>query len=197
MNRNNFSEFANQIHSNLQMKNILYHLQERLGMNVNVLLFCCWFACRGCRHLSKKDLQNVINAISPWHDQIVASLQKMLMVSNKINNSDWQKNISVMISDKILLAKQMEQVILAESIDRLPIERSSGQKIADACRSIATYSKELKIGMDQEDAEAIKRLLMHVFPDTDYTNLAAYWGSSLFNKRLPSFFYLQLPLNEL
>jgi uncharacterized protein (TIGR02444 family) len=197
MNHNNFSEFAEQIVNHPHMRTVLYHLQDRLGMNVNILLFCCWFAYKGCRHLSKKDLQSIANTISPWHNQIVTELQKMLVVSNRMNDQYWQTNVGAMILNAELLANQMEQTMLAEIIDRPPINRTSTQKIADACKSVSAYSKELKGGFDQEDAEAIKQLLIHIFPDTDYANLTTYWGNSSINKRHEAFSHLQLPLSEM
>jgi hypothetical protein len=197
MNCNNFTEFARQLYTNPQIKNILCHLQERLGMNANILLFCCFFAHKGCCHLNKKDLQNIINAISPWHNQIVTGLQKMLIASNKINDQAWQKSIGVTIANSVLLAMQMEQTILTEIIDRLPIDRSPAQKIADACKSVSNYSKELKGGIDQDDAQAIKQLLIHIFPDTNHTNLNTYWGNLSINKRDFAFSHLQLSFDEL
>lgn len=203
MNRNNFTEFANQLYSNQEIKNILCHLEERLGMNGNILLFCCFFAHKGCCHLSKKDLQNIINAISPWHNQIVLGLQKMHTTSDKISShyegywSTWQKNIGVTIADTLLSAIQMEQIILTETIDRLPVDRSPAQKIADACKSLSNYSKELKKGIDQNDAQAIKQLLIHIFPDTDHSNLNTYWGNLSPYKRNSTSSHLQLSFDEL
>ena len=194
---NNFTEFAMQLHGHTQIKNILYYLQTKIGMNINVLLFCCWFAHKGCRHLSKKDLQTIINSISPWHNQIVTELQKMLVVSNKINNPNWQKNVGSVILNSTHSAIQMEQIILTEIIDRLPVDRTPTQKIADACKSVSAYGKELKGGIDQEDAEAIKQLLMHVFPDTNHSNLNTYWGNLSLNKRNFAFSHLQLSFDEL
>lgn len=195
--KNNFLQFINQLYDHQQIKNILRNLQERLKLNLNILLFCCWFARQGCRNLSKKELQNIINSIAPWHNQIIIALQKMYLDSKKVNNQAWQEHISSKITDTIFSAQQMEQVTIAETIARAPADRTSNQKIADACKSISAYCKELQIGLEQQDIEYIQQLLIYIFPDSNYDSLVSYWENFAGNKKQKAFSYLQPQLDEL
>jgi hypothetical protein len=193
---NNFLEFVKQINLNETIKNILQNLQQRLKINSNIFLFCCWFAKQGCRSLNKKELQSIITTITPWHNQIIIALQKMYLDSKKVNQQVWQENISNKILDMEVTAQQMEQIMIHEAIAKASTERTATQKIADACKSISGYCKELQIALDQQDTKEIKQLLIYIFPESNYDALTSYWGNSTL-KHQKAFSYLQQQLEDL
>ncbi|WP_119460291.1 TIGR02444 family protein [Rhodospirillaceae bacterium SYSU D60014] len=49
-------------------------LQDRCGLDVNLLLFCCWTAAEG-RPLSDADLRRAIDAVAPWHEAAVGPIR--------------------------------------------------------------------------------------------------------------------------
>jgi uncharacterized protein (TIGR02444 family) len=49
-------------------------LQDRLDIDVNVLLFCCWAGSRG-RALSETEIEGLIAATRPWRDEVVRPLR--------------------------------------------------------------------------------------------------------------------------
>jgi uncharacterized protein (TIGR02444 family) len=49
-------------------------LQDRLGADVNVMLFCCWAGSLG-RRLSADEIRLAVAAVRPWHDEIVAPIR--------------------------------------------------------------------------------------------------------------------------
>jgi uncharacterized protein (TIGR02444 family) len=54
----------------------LIGLQDRLGLDVNMLLFCCWAAARGQR-LAATDLAAVEAVCEPWQAEVVGPLRKL------------------------------------------------------------------------------------------------------------------------
>lgn len=49
-------------------------LQDRLGADVNLLLFCCWAGSHG-RRLSVEEIRRAVEAVRAWHDEVVAPIR--------------------------------------------------------------------------------------------------------------------------
>ena len=54
----------------------LIGLQDRLGLDVNMLLFCCWAGADG-RLLSREDLKAVEAVAEPWQGEVVRPLRAL------------------------------------------------------------------------------------------------------------------------
>lgn len=50
------------------------HLQEELGIDVNVLLYCCWYGCtRGT--LDRPAMERILSFAEPWAENVVRPLR--------------------------------------------------------------------------------------------------------------------------
>ena len=54
----------------------LIGLQDRLGLDVNMLLYCCWAGADG-RQLSRDDLKAVEAVAEPWQSEVVRPLRAL------------------------------------------------------------------------------------------------------------------------
>lgn len=54
----------------------LIGLQDRLGLDVNMLLYCCWVGADG-RQLSRDDLKAVEAVADPWQSEVVRPLRSL------------------------------------------------------------------------------------------------------------------------
>jgi len=54
----------------------LIGLQDRLGLDVNMLLYCCWAGADG-RCLSREDLKAVETVAEPWQSEVVRPLRSL------------------------------------------------------------------------------------------------------------------------
>src|SRR5215813_13964122 len=54
----------------------LIALQDRLGLDVNMLLYCCWAGAEG-RRLSREDLKAVEAVADPWQSEVVRPLRAL------------------------------------------------------------------------------------------------------------------------
>jgi len=54
----------------------LIGLQDRLGLDVNMLLYCCWAGADG-RLLSREDLKAVEAVAEPWQSEVVRPLRAL------------------------------------------------------------------------------------------------------------------------
>jgi uncharacterized protein (TIGR02444 family) len=193
-----FCTFIKQIQAQPLVNNALLSLQQRLQLNINVLLFCCWVAERGLKPLNKTELRNILAIISPWHNQIVLALKKLRKHLQQQVSKPTLYKISKLIIAKEKMANQIEQMILSDIMLKPVTNRTPDQKFTDACKNITVYCKELPAGMDQQDTEAIKQLLMSIFPYIDTEQITAYWGRSFHkSKNYNPFLYSQTELNDL
>lgn len=192
-----FCAFVKQITSHEYTKSILLTLQQRLNLNINILLFCCWVGQTGRKQFNKKDIQNISTAITPWHEQVIAALKKLRKLLRQKTQKPIDHNIYEFILEKETIANQIEQLMLTDTIMRQSYQRSITQKFTDACKNVSIYCKESRAGMDQQDIEIIKQLLSLVFPTVGQEQISAYWGTSFIkNKKhkIPS--YTQFELDE-
>jgi uncharacterized protein (TIGR02444 family) len=193
-----FCTFIKQIQAQPLVNNALLSLQQRLQLNINVLLFCCWVAERGLKPLNKTELRNILAIISPWHNQIVLALKKLRKHLQQQVSKPTLYKISKLIIAKEKMANQIEQMILSDIMLKPVTNRTPDQRFTDACKNITVYCKELPAGMDQQDTEAIKQLLMSIFPYIDSEQITAYWGRSFHkNKNCNPFLYTQTELDDL
>ncbi len=193
-----FCTFVKRLQAQPLVNNTLLSLQQRLQLNINVLLFCCWIAERGLKPLNKKELRDILAVISPWHNQIVLALKKLRKCLQQQVSKPTLHKISKLIIEKEITANHIEQMILNDIMLKSIAKRSPEQRFADACKNITVYCKELPNGMDHQDTEAIKQLLCAIFPYIDAEQITAYWGKS-FNKSKNHnpFLYTQAELDDL
>ncbi len=50
-------------------------LQSRHGVDVNVLLFCCWLGASGRGALDGGRMERLVKTVAPWHDDVVRGLR--------------------------------------------------------------------------------------------------------------------------
>ncbi len=192
-----FCDFVKEVQSNQYIKNALVSLIQRLQLNPNILLFCCWIGKTGRKQFNKKYMQEILANVLPWHNNVVLKLKKMRKDLATAQTPSYH-TIGKLILEQEITANKIEQLMLTEISIRPVYQRTDAQKFVDACKNITTYCKELQVGMDQQDTEAVKRLLSVIFSGIDSKQIDTFWGTS-FTKtkkyKIPE--YSQLELDEL
>lgn len=69
-----FWQFSGALYARRGVAEACLALQQRHGLDVNLLLFCAWAGSNG-RRLDGGDLGLLRSAARPWHDQVVAPLR--------------------------------------------------------------------------------------------------------------------------
>jgi len=70
----NFWSFSLQLFSRPGVAPACIALQDGLGLDVNLLLYCCWHG-RACRKLDDEDLRRAIAAVEGWQREVVQPLR--------------------------------------------------------------------------------------------------------------------------
>jgi uncharacterized protein (TIGR02444 family) len=111
-------------------------LQDGDGLDVNLLLLCCWLGWSGQGRLDREDLTALDSGVAVWRGEIVERLRALRRVLKTMANP-----VAPVLRQDIqrleLTAEREEQRLLLAA---LPADRASpGDRFADAEHSLATY----------------------------------------------------------
>ncbi len=137
-------------------------LQERHGLDVNLLLFCGWAGRRG-RALDDADVARLIEAARPWREAAVLPLRKL---------RKWLKGQSVApgaaagrlrerIKGDELQSEAIQQDLFVEAI---PVPDGTGGP-AVTVANIAAYFAALDIAPDANDTAHLANVLRGCHPE--------------------------------
>lgn len=177
-----FWKFSLKIYSQPQVENALLILQANHGLNINIILYCCWYAFRGQGRLSKTDLKQLLQVVQYWHDKVTVPLRRL---RTSLKKSQHQQLFSAIYQDTLkyeLFAEQVEQLLIADVFvyEVKPI-RTSLQKIIDGCKNIVTYCQTIKISLAEEDQAEITELLAAIFNKVDRNDIVKYCKNVIIN----------------
>lgn len=143
-------------------------LQEQCGIDVNLLLFCCYGGRQG-KVFTTEQIDQCRTVVDPWHSEIAKGLRA---VRQRLKSGfDFvQKNQTEPLRQKILgmelEAEKIEQVLLAEAV---PIDvRSdipSGKAKRAAAANIALYFEQADIKNAPEQDQHLEAILSACFPN--------------------------------
>ncbi len=153
-------------------------LQDGHGVDVNVLLFCCWLGESGRGGLSAKEMADALALVDPWHQDVVRRLRAV-----RAGLKGGLGNIDVEYSDPLrgqimaseLDAEHVEHMTLMRAFERPaadpmpPAER----RAKDAAGNVALYFDALGVTMAEAETAQLMTVLGGSFPELDRGQLAA------------------------
>ena len=134
-------------------------LQDRLGLDVNLLLFCCWAAARGHR-LDPAELAVAEAASAAWQRDIVTPLRgirRQLARPPALDPAD-----AAILYDQAkqleLAAEEAEQRLLATAVPFAPREVDDARQADDTVANLKLYLGRLDGRADDQAAAALATL---------------------------------------
>lgn len=70
-----FWDFSLKVYGTDSVAPACLELQERHGVDVNVMLYCCWLGCREAAPAGTERIQALADAVDVWHDAVVRQLR--------------------------------------------------------------------------------------------------------------------------
>ncbi len=153
-------------------------LQESHGIDVNVLLFCCWLGESGRGALGAKEMADALALVDRWHQDVVRRLRAV-----RTGLKGGFGEIDVEYSDPLrgqimaseLDAEHVEHMTLMRAFERPaadpmpPAER----RAKDAAGNVALYFDALGITVAEVETAQLMTVLGGGFPDLERGQLAA------------------------
>ncbi len=137
-------------------------LQDRHGLDVNLLLFGLWAGTRG-RALAAAELDGLIAAARPWQQGVVAPLRaaRRWLKGQRPVPGQSAAILRGAIKERELDAEAIEQAIL---FGQVSIPAGPGAP-ASAAANLARYLSVLGIAPDTDDTARLATLLRAGFPE--------------------------------
>jgi uncharacterized protein (TIGR02444 family) len=192
-----FWKFSVKIYAIPSVKSALLKLQNERSLNVNIILFCCWYSFCGQGRLAKTELGQLLQAIYPWHERIVMPLRRL---RQNLNKHYVQKPDKKLLYDESLetevFSELIEQHMLAQAIvfQTKPI-RTTVQKITDTCKNIIAYSQKIQITMEVGDHIEVAEIISAIYPQIENESIVQCCQQLFTTKDSNGSMASQLPLD--
>ncbi len=161
-----FWTFSCQVYEKTQ--DILLEMQQRQGLNVNLLLFCVWFAANNQGVLTKIEIKKLLTAIHIWHERIVLPLRALRQDLKEPGLPAWSTQARRDVLDTEISAEHIEELMLTDAAPpKLAHSRykTTSQKAAAAWQNILTYTEVVFVNLNAMDCQSLMTLFAEVFPD--------------------------------
>jgi uncharacterized protein (TIGR02444 family) len=153
-------------------------LQESHGIDVNVLLFCCWLGESGRGALTTEEMTRALALVDPWHQAVVRQLRAV-----RTGLKGGFGNIDTAYSDP-LRGQIMASELDAEHVEHMTLWAAFTRQIADpmppaearakhAAANIARYFDALGVKLAAAETAHLTTILGASFPDLDDGQVAA------------------------
>jgi uncharacterized protein (TIGR02444 family) len=111
-------------------------LQARDGLDVNILLLCCWLGWSGQGHLGRDQLLAAEAGVAAWRGAVVERLRTLRRALKGMTNPAAPALRQDVLRLELVAEREAQRLLVASLT---PLEAASGDGIADAEGSLAAY----------------------------------------------------------
>lgn len=167
---NTFWRFSLKVYAKDGVAPACLALQDRHGLDVNLLLACAWAGVHG-RELTRAEVEGLRDAVGDWHREAVRPLRavRRWMKTQEAVPLERYMKLREEVKRLELEAEQLEQQILFEE---LALKKGEGTPLAVA-QNLLLYLSVLGVRPDVTDTADLAALLAGAFPEVP--PLEAVW----------------------
>lgn len=136
---NDFWQFSLAVYGRSEIAAECLALQQALGIDVNLLLFCAWLGTRTIA-LSSKDIEDASGVVAAWNESVVRPLRSVRQWM-KARYRDECENLREQVKDIEIEAEQIEQAILFAYSKRIQGSRAGVDRAEAVARNVNQYIK--------------------------------------------------------
>ncbi|WP_187968472.1 TIGR02444 family protein [Aquibium microcysteis] len=138
-------------------------LQDNLGVDVNLLLFCVWWSTTGRGDIGEEAFATIVQRATRWNHDVVRPLRTARKAVKRGHPSLPATEAEALyrtVLDAELLMERAEQTILERTAEELLGQDSSTSRAGDASpRLIERYLAKLGAVPDRQDQQALATIL--------------------------------------
>lgn len=155
---NPFWEFSLKVYDRDGAAPACLALQDSKGLDVNMLLFCCWAGSYG-HGLQASEIERLIAAVRPWRTDVVEPLRKLRrqLTSGDGGGSD------ALVAQAKAAELEAEAVVQRVLLEVLPFEKGEGSAEL-AAKNLKAYAKFLEVQCDSAVTADLAAVLRGAFP---------------------------------
>ena len=137
--QNDFWQFSLALYGQPGVARECLDLQDKFGLNINLLLFCAWLGRRGVT-LGRDDLEEASRVIASWHDRVVRPLRAVRR-QMKLHHDDVSE-LRAQVQRIEIEAEQVEQAMLFDYAQRITSRSGSDAVTRNVNEYLAITSGE-------------------------------------------------------
>ena len=160
--QSDFWDFTLKIYGKEGVSPAVIALQDRHGLDVDILLFCCFLAATGKGRLDASDVSRARAVADPWQRDVVNAVR---IVRLKLKEgfqgtpAGLPETLRKEIFGQELAAERIEQMMLEAAVPRAAdAGKSPDARLADAAHNLAAYLKDKGVKAGAEEASHLATL---------------------------------------
>lgn len=168
-------EFSISVYVRSGVADACLEMQDRHGLDVNVLLFCVWDGLRRAAPLTVAQIAEVEATVADWQGNIVTPLRevrrrlKSALGPGRGPTQALREQVKAVELD----AERLEQLMLA-ALDLGPADSGPAQPdaiVGSAVANIHTYLEHLGVACDAQDRDCLFTILANGLPVASTTSI--------------------------
>jgi uncharacterized protein (TIGR02444 family) len=174
---NPFWDYALALYRQDGVERACLELQARHGLDVNIVLLCCWLASRGIE-ADQEWLRAATAAVERWQAEVIRPLRAVrsrlkagLAEPERGSISARRPELTAGLRQRVLAleidGERLEQLLLAELAAELTATAAPG--IGLAVRNFGSYRR-----FDRQDRQALEAVLGAAFPEVASAEVGAH-----------------------
>lgn len=168
-----FQEFSLRHYRKPGVADACLFVQDRYGLNVNLVLFCIWVADTGRGGLTAANITAALRRVKDWEAHVIQPLRQIRRTCRREALGVPEFLLQVLqpkMEGVELAAEHVEQLVLAELAPGPPsATRASGTPPQDAASSLAVYIEVLDVVPDAQLTECLSVILQAAFAGARFT----------------------------
>ena len=144
-------------------------LQDRLGVDVNMLLLCCWGGSSGRGALGADDIVSALAVARPWQSEVVEPLRaarRHLKPPPAAAPDGPAEALRRRILGCEIDGEHVAQLMMEATVTRAPdAGRAAGDRLTDTAAGLGYYLTALGVAVGDADRADLATLLGAVFED--------------------------------
>ncbi|MBT8440796.1 MAG: TIGR02444 family protein [Gammaproteobacteria bacterium] len=171
-----FWDFSLSIYGRPGVADACLFLQDRYGLDVNLILFCVWVGSTGRGSLAEPAIDACVSRTSDWRECVIEPLRQIRRACRDEPLGVPEFLLQVFrpsMHDVELDAEHVEQLVLAELASSMPAEEVADDvRFDDARRSLLRYVEQQRVQRDSSMDECLVAILRAAFPGGGRDGLA-------------------------
>lgn len=167
-----FWDFAIRVYTSEGVSAACLNLQERHGIDVNLMLFCLWLGHSGRGVMSGAEIDAAVSASNEWHHVVVKGLRHVRQTL-KSGFPDVDQDLAQALRSEVqkteINAEHLEQLILVDAVPRDPLraDAPAASRARDAADNLRRYLGTTDVTPGARDGGDIVLILGRAFDGLD------------------------------
>jgi uncharacterized protein (TIGR02444 family) len=163
-----FWDFSLAIYGRPGVADACLFLQDRYGLDVNVMLFCVWVGSTGRGSLEAHEIDACVSRSSDWRERVIEPLRQIRRAcrDEPLGVPEFLLQVfRTSMHDVELDAEHVQQLVLAELAPTMPVaDVADDVRFDDVRRSLLRYVQHQGVPRDSRLDECLATILRAAFP---------------------------------